>query len=213
MIVTEREEIKLLQLKPSAHLASSLGYKGRSRWVQIFFEPMPVDKPVCIDNRRKVYLGSRAAWELFSLGFPFTPKCLYLCNQTNCLLLDQRYRLLYGGDKELISRLLKDPDGLKLLEPANLNKKRDYASELKELIALFSKGVSFTAGVIVATLIAAKLILIHREFKEPPPTAVVYYNNKDEVADCQHQLVEAYGLLAQEREKNPDRDSVTNRSK
>ncbi len=162
-----REEVKLLDIKPPAHLAKSLGYRGRARWVQMYWESWPICKPVCTDNGKKFHFGSQAAWELFSQSFSFVPKCLYLLNRSNSLLLDQRHHLLYGGDKELITWLLKDPDSLKLLEPVSLQKKRDYTPKLKELVASFKTGASFAAGVIAVTLIAGMGIRLYDSFSDP----------------------------------------------
>ncbi len=162
-----KEEVKLLDIKPPIHLAKSLGYRGGARWVQIYWGAAPVSKPICTDNGEKFYLGSQAAWELFSQSFSFVPRCIYLCNPFNSLLLDQRHHLLYGGDKELISQLLKDPDSLKLLEPEILKNKRDYIPKFSKLLSSFITGASFAAGVIAVTVVAGMGIRLYSSFSDP----------------------------------------------
>lgn len=208
MIITEREYLERLSIKPNKYLASSLGYQGRKRWIQIYYEWGLVDKPVCFDGK-KFHFGSRVAWDLFAQSFSFVEQCRYLGNQSNCLLLDRRYQILYGGDREEISRLFKDPDSLKLLELSDRYEKRDYLPKFKELLALFLRGVFFSAGVITVVAIAAKLILMYREVKEFSKQ-IDYVNNKEEAENRHQQLHETQDLLNKEiDERSKDIDKFT----
>lgn len=126
-------KVNRLNIRVPRTLVQALGYKGKARWIQLYWEPEPVEKPICTDGQN-LYVGSRVAWELIIEDI--TTKCgvWNFPHKDACLLLDRREQIIYCSDKETVKELVNQPKSLQLLNSLkgkqNLTQQRESVSQL-----------------------------------------------------------------------------------
>lgn len=130
-----------------ASLAESFSYQGNERWVEIFWAPEPINKPICSDGRT-VYCGTPLAWELFLESIIHSFDVLNDSLNTVSFLFDRWEHNLYYGSKETITELLSNPECLALLQPSSTPATfRNQVTQIRDFAAVFILG-----GILGATL-------------------------------------------------------------
>ncbi len=147
-------KVNRLDIRVPCTLVEALGYKGKSRWIQLYWEPEPVEKPICTDGQN-LYVGSRVAWELIIEDI--TTKCdvWNFPHKDACLLLDRREQVIYCSDKETVKELINQPKSLQLLTCLKGNQNLTQQRE-----SVFQSVTALIMGVTVAGTIAG-VTLVH----------------------------------------------------
>lgn len=120
-------KIERLNIDVPRNLEKTFGYEGKSRWIQIYWEPEV--GPVCRDNTA-LNVGSREAWEILLEDPSFNQETksnnLY---GSDCLLLDRVDHNLYVGKRSFVDALLEQPQTQELL--LSLDKERPARMNIK----------------------------------------------------------------------------------
>jgi len=149
---------ELLRLDLPPNLPKLLGYRGRERYFQIYWEPDC--GLVSVDKKENLYVATDLAFHLFSLKFSFDLGFTYLFNIKAAMLFDRRTKCLYGGARETIAQILEEPNCLRLIEPADLRKKPNYVFKVKEFAGFYKSSIKLATKVTIITFLVGVTALV-----------------------------------------------------
>jgi hypothetical protein len=146
-----QRRITKLDIEVPTLLSESFGYEGNARWIQIFWAPEPINKPICSDGK-KFYFSNKLSWEIFIENIVCNFATLDTSPITHSFLLDKWENVIYVGTKETVSELINNHECLGLLSSSprknNAVKIREYTATITiaAILGATVAGVLFSIG-------------------------------------------------------------------